>query len=267
MTEWAKDVHGRNAYPLAPATDQGADDALIDRVDALIDRMDELLDGVVVALHGPHPEAGRNSYHDLPERAAAVVAERDDLREFLNEARSGWESSAEACRELDAGLRVATEERDTLREQLAEARRESQKLSAMLDHQREESDDAERMLREALSAARREAAEAQAIAAKFSPLFQCIGYHGSDVELQRDLQAVRTSSHDNPGSALQSAIEQAVAPHREQVRVLVEALELALSSHGVLLMSDPPQDAWKFRGVDAKLCAALATVKQEGEKV
>jgi hypothetical protein len=126
-------------------------------------------------------------------------------------------------------------------------------------------DEIEELARQ-LAEARREAAEAQAIAAKFSPLFQCIGFHGSDVEIQRELQAVRTSSHDNPGTALQSAIAQAVAPYREHVRVLVEAVKLALSSHGIVLMSDPPRDAWKFRDVDAQLRAAIATVNQEGEQ-
>jgi hypothetical protein len=44
---------------------------------------------------------------------------------------------------------------------------------------------------------------------------------------------------------------------------LLEALQLALSSHGVMLLSDPPQDAWKTRGVEAKARAAIA--KATGE--
>ena len=44
---------------------------------------------------------------------------------------------------------------------------------------------------------------------------------------------------------------------------LLEALKLALSSHGVMLLSDPPQDAWKARGVEAKSRAAIA---KAGEK-
>ena len=38
---------------------------------------------------------------------------------------------------------------------------------------------------------------------------------------------------------------------------LREALKLALNSHGRMLMSDPPQDAWKFHRVDEVIVAAL----------
>ena len=38
---------------------------------------------------------------------------------------------------------------------------------------------------------------------------------------------------------------------------LLEALKLALRSHGVMLLSDPPQDAWKAYGVEAKARAAI----------
>jgi hypothetical protein len=44
---------------------------------------------------------------------------------------------------------------------------------------------------------------------------------------------------------------------------LLEALELALRSHGVMLLSDPPQDAWKTYGVEAKARAAIAAAKGE----
>jgi hypothetical protein len=44
---------------------------------------------------------------------------------------------------------------------------------------------------------------------------------------------------------------------------LLGALKLALSAHGVLLLSDPPQDAWKTYGVEQKARAAIA--KAEGQ--
>jgi hypothetical protein len=44
---------------------------------------------------------------------------------------------------------------------------------------------------------------------------------------------------------------------------LLEALKLALSAHGVLLLSDPPQDAWKTYGVEQKARAAIK--KAEGQ--
>jgi len=40
----------------------------------------------------------------------------------------------------------------------------------------------------------------------------------------------------------------------------LDDLLLALSSHGVMLMSDPPQDAWKVNRVEAKACAAIKAV-------
>jgi hypothetical protein len=43
---------------------------------------------------------------------------------------------------------------------------------------------------------------------------------------------------------------------------LLEALKLALSAHGVMLMSDPLQEAWKAYGVEQKARAAIA--KAEG---
>jgi len=44
---------------------------------------------------------------------------------------------------------------------------------------------------------------------------------------------------------------------------LLEALKLALSAHGVMLLSDPPQEAWKTYGVEQKARAAIA--RAEGE--
>jgi hypothetical protein len=45
---------------------------------------------------------------------------------------------------------------------------------------------------------------------------------------------------------------------------LLEALKLALSAHGVMLLSDPPQEAWKTYGVEQKARAAIA--RAEGEQ-
>ena len=43
---------------------------------------------------------------------------------------------------------------------------------------------------------------------------------------------------------------------------LLEALKLALSSHGVMLTSYPPQDAWKFYGVEEKARAAIKMAEE-----
>jgi hypothetical protein len=39
---------------------------------------------------------------------------------------------------------------------------------------------------------------------------------------------------------------------------LLAALKLALNAHGLMLMSDPPQDAWRAYGVEQKARAAIA---------
>ena len=44
-----------------------------------------LLTSTAIALRGPEPELTNWSWHDLPERAAALVAQRDALLEALKE--------------------------------------------------------------------------------------------------------------------------------------------------------------------------------------
>jgi hypothetical protein len=55
----------------------------------------------------------------------------------------------------------------------------------------------------------------------------------------------------------------------EAMKQALEALELALRCHGVMLLSDPPKDAWKYHGVEAdanKAITALRTAIAEAEK-
>ena len=44
---------------------------------------------------------------------------------------------------------------------------------------------------------------------------------------------------------------------------LLEALKLALSAYGIMLMSDPPQEAWKAYGVEQKARAAIANAEEQ----
>jgi hypothetical protein len=44
---------------------------------------------------------------------------------------------------------------------------------------------------------------------------------------------------------------------RELMQKAMDAISLAMSSHDVMLTSDPPQDAWKARGVQTKLTEAF----------
>jgi hypothetical protein len=47
---------------------------------------------------------------------------------------------------------------------------------------------------------------------------------------------------------------------REEAQQVLDAVSLAMSSHDVMLASDPPQDAWKARGVQTRLAGAWATL-------
>jgi len=47
----------------------------------------------------------------------------------------------------------------------------------------------------------------------------------------------------------------------EAMKQALEALELALRCHGVMLLSDPPQDAWKYHGVEADANKAITTLR------
>jgi hypothetical protein len=48
----------------------------------------------------------------------------------------------------------------------------------------------------------------------------------------------------------------------EQQRAeLLAVLKLALNAHGLMLMSDPPQDAWRAYGVEQKARAAITHVE------
>ena len=45
------------------------------------------------------------------------------------------------------------------------------------------------------------------------------------------------------------------------VKLGLEALELALRCHGVMLLSDPPKDAWKYHGVEAEANKAITALR------
>ena len=49
---------------------------------------------------------------------------------------------------------------------------------------------------------------------------------------------------------------------QEALKLALEALESAVRYHGVMLMSDPPQDAWKYHRVENKVDKAIAAIKE-----
>jgi len=48
----------------------------------------------------------------------------------------------------------------------------------------------------------------------------------------------------------------------EALKMALETLGLAKHSHGVLLLSDPPQEAWKTYQVDAALSKTITAIKE-----
>ena len=59
---------------------------------------------------------------------------------------------------------------------------------------------------------------------------------------------------DWDGKAIRAELRRLHALNQE----LLEALELALFAHGKMLLSDPPQEAWKTYEVESKARAAIA---------
>ena len=49
---------------------------------------------------------------------------------------------------------------------------------------------------------------------------------------------------------------------KEALKLALEAMGLAKHSHGVLLLSDPPQEAWKTYQVDSALSKAITAIKE-----
>jgi hypothetical protein len=48
----------------------------------------------------------------------------------------------------------------------------------------------------------------------------------------------------------------------EAMNLALEALESAVRYHGMMLMSDPPQDAWKYHGVENKAGKAITAIEE-----
>lgn len=84
--------------------------------------------------------------------------------------------------------------------------------------------------------------------------------HGAGVANLTIATLVAAHDEDQHAIAVWRDCTQRVEAQRDQLLV---ALKLALSSHGVMLTSYPPQDAWKFYGVEEKARAAINAVEKE----
>jgi len=49
---------------------------------------------------------------------------------------------------------------------------------------------------------------------------------------------------------------------RQAAQQALEALENAVRYHGIILMSDPPQDAWKYHRVEGNAKQAISAIKE-----
>ena len=96
-------------------------------------------------------------------------------------------------------------------------------------------------------------------------LADCLDYNEFDVveDSQRTAAELRRLYQENEEDQGVIAVWRGRTQRAEAQRdQLLEVLKLALSSHGVMLMSDPPQDAWKFHGVEAKAWAVIKAVEE-----
>jgi hypothetical protein len=47
----------------------------------------------------------------------------------------------------------------------------------------------------------------------------------------------------------------------DALEMAIKTLELVLTTHGVVLLSDPPQDAWKAKRVSSRITEAITAAK------
>ena len=100
---------------MAPDADE------VDYLDALLSRQSAILTGVANALRGDPGPLASHSHHDLAERAAAAVAERDAAVADAARARAAYAIDLDGLR---AELRLADDERAAWRERVEAAERE-----------------------------------------------------------------------------------------------------------------------------------------------
>lgn len=95
-------------------------------------------------------------------------------------------------------------------------------------------------------------------------------------QIERNVQAVREKEHQRANAAEAerdrlaaevARLMEALDAERGVSDALAEAAGLALRSHGCILLSDPPQDPWKFHRVSARLEQAITAhaARREGE--
>lgn len=95
--------------------------------------------------------------------------------------------------------------------------------------------------------------------------------YAAPVAAQAQPEAEERPCHESDGCPTELAVLQRFWREHQQpasgagglVRQLCDALELARDCHGVMLMSDPPQEMWKGRGVDLVISEALEAAKAQ----
>lgn len=74
-------------------------------------------------------------------------------------------------------------------------------------------------------------------------------------------EAYREGQSERAGPALMVGMDGKEDALRKSLSETVEVLEAALSSHGTLLLSDPPQEAWKVGRIEERARAAIARAR------
>ena len=87
-------LRARLAEMAQRARDEMAGASEVDHLDALLARQHAILTGVANALRGDPGPLASHSHHDLAERAAAMVRERDALRDAARECLDALEAPA-----------------------------------------------------------------------------------------------------------------------------------------------------------------------------
>jgi len=79
-------------------------------------------------------------------------------------------------------------------------------------------------------------------------------------QIQEPAAAEQAAWHAGLDEGRAQAAPPAVAVPDGAIKLAIDAMELALSSHGAALMSNPPQDMWVVYGVSTKLRNAIAAL-------
>ena len=217
---------------------------------------------------GEQGSAGDEMEQEIHRQQARIRELEDELERKATPYMDGYEAAKEEYRPQIIALEA---ERDKLIQAVAdhvtvraEQFQKIQVLDSMIDHQREECIDTERRLLAELNAAKRDAAEAQALVAKFAPMFERTGYVGSNREFAKDLNSIRAAAFAGKGNALTTAIEEAKAEEREACAAICRARALKMEAEASAEDADQ-YDIASLRATAWQLSVAEDEIRARGQ--